>query len=353
MKRISFVFFLIAALIGCGCCYPFGKDVHNLVSRLAVENLPPEVQKFYRGKMRQLYKESNMPDKLLKKSPERGFEHYVNIEKLDLVYLRRLKNLHDVYMLTNPMPKKEHYLDFIDSIDSDFFSKVQFPYSPDKVELLLQQLPPHPGMIFKTYRHYEIKQIGMGNYQVLMHFAALIRAFKSGTPKEIITATGYLSHFLTDLHQPLHNTVNYKGQYTGNRTFKKGINRNIHSRYETGIPAKYIRDITANVTKKLRDPKDLRGEDIMALSIDITRRSYPLTGKIIASDNNYFEQNPQKRIKWQDYYSYMHEQTGDDLVGQLSSAANLLGDLIFTAYLAAYPPREPQEANPDKGTVEQ
>jgi len=59
----------------------------------------------------------------------------------------------------------------------------------------------------------------------------LIRAFKSGNTEAILRLSADIGHYIADAHVPLHTTVNYNGQLTG----QKGL----HAFWESRLPELY------------------------------------------------------------------------------------------------------------------
>ncbi|BDU75025.1 S1/P1 nuclease [Mesoterricola silvestris] len=55
----------------------------------------------------------------------------------------------------------------------------------------------------------------------------LVQAFRKGDRAQVAYRTSILSHYVADLHVPLHTVANYDGQMSGQR--------GLHSRWETGL----------------------------------------------------------------------------------------------------------------------
>ena len=331
MKKLRFLTILIILIASCSPSYPWGDEIHKLVTRLAIENLPPKLQNLYIDKLPELEKLSNKPDAEARQDPEKRHEHYIDIEKLDPAYLKRLRREMDSKSISQLKPTSRKYQNFIKEFDTSFFSNMTFPYPDKQIKSLLDTLPPSLNEFEKKYLPEEISQIGAGLYQVKIYLDQLEQAYERNDTESVFSSVGHLSHFVADMHQPFHTTANYKGQYTGNLTLSSGLNRHIHSRYEIGLPRKFSTIVENEVRSKMRPARQLANDQIIPAMIYQMRRGYKLTEEIIAADNRYFKIFPEKKIDWTRYYAFMYEKVGDDMNKQIADAVNLLGDLIFTA----------------------
>lgn len=60
----------------------------------------------------------------------------------------------------------------------------------------------------------------------------LAQAFQAKDRQQVAFLASILSHYIADLHVPLHSTRNYNGQETGNQ--------GVHSRWETGLVERFV-----------------------------------------------------------------------------------------------------------------
>jgi S1/P1 Nuclease len=335
MKRLRFVTLLIILTVSCFPCYPWGGETHKLVTRLAIENLPEKLRNVYIDDLPKLEKMSNKPDAEARQHPQKRHEHYLDIEKLDPAYLRRLRYEMKNKSVVQLKPGSKKYQSFIKEFDIRYFSNRTFPYPEKQIKSLLDTLAPSLKEFEQKHRPGEISQIGTGLYQIQIYFDQLVQANNRNDRGSVIRSAGHLSHFVADMHQPFHTTANYKGQYTGNRTLPSGFNRNIHSRYETGLPRQYDAIVEREVRSRMRPARKLAPDKIIPAMIDKMRHGNKLTGKIIAADNVYFKKYPEEKINWTGYYDFMYEKVGDDMTKQIADAVNLLGDLVLTAASSA------------------
>lgn len=77
------------------------------------------------------------------------------------------------------------------------------------------------------YTEERIKVNGTAPWRIRQLYQLAFQAFKSGDTKSALQYVGVMSHYIGDLSQPLHVSINYDGQLTGN----KGL----HSYFETSV----------------------------------------------------------------------------------------------------------------------
>jgi len=87
-----------------------------------------------------------------------------------------------------------------------------------------------------------------------------------------------LGHYVADSHQPLHSTLNYNGQFTGNN--------GIHSRYETNLVTDHLGELTlpSGLGESWTSPMD----SVFSWIDDI----YPFVNDILSADDNASAQDP-------------------------------------------------------------
>jgi hypothetical protein len=88
-----------------------------------------------------------------------------------------------------------------------------------------QNLPRSLDTIIAMYGWERVKQNGINPWATAWILDSLTQQMQRGDWNTVYQTASDLGHYVGDAHQPLHNTVNYNGQLTGNN--------GIHSRYET------------------------------------------------------------------------------------------------------------------------
>jgi hypothetical protein len=88
-----------------------------------------------------------------------------------------------------------------------------------------QNLPPSLAVLINQYGWATVKANGILPWATVWALDSLTEQFRRGDWSTAYQTAADLGHYVGDGHQPLHCTVNYDGQLTGNR--------GIHSRYES------------------------------------------------------------------------------------------------------------------------
>lgn len=155
----------------------WGRKGHRIVARLALQDLPAGPAAWFQGQEDTVLDHSSDPDEW-KNDPQEGPRHFMEL---------------DLYGGEVPLRL------------SDAGQKVG------------------PAVFHKA---------GQLPWVIQDRVLDLTQAFKSGDRKQVAYLASILSHYVGDLHVPLHTVQNYDGQLTG----QKGV----HSRWETGLVDRMI-----------------------------------------------------------------------------------------------------------------
>lgn len=254
----------------------WGAKGHRAIVTLSLTTLPPEVRSWYRGEEGFLRDHASDPD------------HGRNDRK----------------------EPPRHYLD-------------AEPYGgPGHVPHDLAQAQAMLGGGF--YRN------GVVPWVIQDRWRDLVAAFKEGDRQRVATATTILGHYVADLHVPLHTTANHDGQETGQR--------GVHSRWETGLPERFLREESLKAPAAAVDPH------LMDRPWDWLTASYALVPQLLADDRAADRTSPQGargRQRGPAYWMIFWQDQGPVLIRQLEGAAQHLGDAVLTAWVAAGRPAPP------------
>ncbi len=169
----------------------------------------------------------------------------------------------------------------------------------------------------------------------------LVKAFSSQNPLRILEASAVVAHYAADAHVPLHAVVNYDGKLSGQT--------GIHSRWETGLYARYQRQIEGRL-----GPVKLEGvSDPSEFVFAILRQSFPLAAEVLASDHacagptNYVD-TPEDDRYGDDYWTAFYENEGPRIAERLTSASGAVASLWRSAWIAAGRPPVPETFRVDR-----
>ncbi len=176
MKRnLALFFFSIILIITCSS---WGFFAHYRINRLAVFTLPKGMSAFYKANI------------------EFITQHAVSADK------RR-------YVDSTEAPR--HFL------DADHYGKKPF-----------SKIPLHCVDAVHKYSADTLNKYGTVPWAIQYNYYKLVKAFKAHDTTNILEASANLGHYVADAHVPLHLTMNYNGQLTGQT--------GIHAFWESRIP---------------------------------------------------------------------------------------------------------------------
>ena len=150
----------------------WGRKGHQIVARLAVQDLPPGPAAWFQGLEATVADHSSDPD-TWKHDRQEGPRHFLDLDRY-----------------AGPVP----------TLLSDARAQLG-------------------SAVFQ--------RSGQVPWVIQDRVALLAKAFRSGDRQEVALQASFLSHYVGDAHVPLHTVSDYDGQGTGQR--------GVHSRWETGL----------------------------------------------------------------------------------------------------------------------
>ena len=201
MKKTILSLGLAALLLGplAPAAQAWGFFGHRVITQVAVYELPASMQAFYFRHLPELVRLSTAPDERRSTDPAEASRHYIDM---------------DHYSENNP------------------FAKVPRPYD-EAVE---------------KFSADTLKKYGTVPWTVIETKNKLAAAFSARDTVEIIKYSAELSHYVADAFVPLHTTVNYDGQLTGQT--------GLHALWESQLPERFITSykLYGEDAKGLKDP---------------------------------------------------------------------------------------------------
>jgi hypothetical protein len=134
---------------------------------------------------------------------------------------------------------------------------------------------------------------------------------------------GEMAHYIEDIHQPLHTTQNYDGQFTGNSGVHARYEGEMINRHFDGLTIAYAPDKTVYIADTV---------DTVLNSIDVTWRyvSPIMTADTIAAGT--------PRTFGEPYYDSMWASTGSFTHSQFQLASQMVASLWYSAWVDAGSP---------------
>jgi hypothetical protein len=285
LKKLSFSALLLALLFSFSS---WGFLVHRTIHQLAVYKLPAPLQGYFYDNMKSLVENSTRPDNRRNTDKTEATKHFIDIEM----------------------------------------------YGPGAIN----NMPLDWEAAVKKYTADTLKKYGWGPYNAILQLDNLTKAFKSKNKDSILFFAADLGHYIGDLHVPLHTSVNYDGQLTG----QKGL----HSLWESFIP-----DLTMDQYQLYnKHNATYLKNPAQALWKDIKKANALLPEMLEKEKQVSLKFTPETKYKMQMSYGretkmYTKEfalayatELGPNVNAQLIDASNMIADFWFTAWVNAGKP---------------
>lgn len=281
-SRIAAPLFIILS-----CC-SWGFLVHRTVNQLAIYQLPEQMRFFFYKNRDYLVKEAPGPDMRRNSDPSEPPRHFIDLEAYG---------------------------------DSAAW-----------------KMPLHEAEAIRIYSFDTLKKYGYVPYQVLREAALLTGSFRRGNRDSILFYAADLGHYVGDANVPLHTSVNYDGQMSG----QKGL----HNLWESTIPELEFSHYSFNDGHKARYLPDPA-----AAIWEAVRNSHSLLKEIFEQEKELSKQftdsakyhmimyyGKQTRAYTPAFAEAYNARLGNTINEQLLRSADLIADFWFTAWINAGKP---------------
>ena len=219
MKRANSIWLLIITLASINFIGAWGYDGHRRINYLASRQL--------NGPFGQFLKQNSEPLKWYSVTPD----------------------------YNKSIDKEEFHKHFI---DADYYDKYPFEDIPEDYSILISK-----------YGKDKVRQYGIAPWTIKDTSERIIKLLKEKKIEQAIYHMGILGHYVADLHMPLHNVLNYNGQFTGNE--------GVHFRWEDRLVDEYIDEIIP--VGEIEDIKDT-----WHFTMSIVRESFLVHNQILEAD---------------------------------------------------------------------
>lgn len=278
------LFMAVSAMTALDCAWGF--YAHRQINRLAIFTLPPEMLGFYKKNISYITEAAVNPDRRRYVVEGEAARHYIDLDHYGDSALAKLSVSWDLALTKYP-------------------------------EDTLQAHGEVPWQIYRTY--------------IRLREAFLVR-----DPDAILRLSADLGHYVGDAHVPLHTTVNYDGQLTGQT--------GIHAFWESRLPELFSTRYNYLVGRAayLHDPQRaawdavasahhaldsvLTFERVLARQMGDRRYSYESKGRQTV------------RVYSQEYAEAYHTMLSGMVERQMRAAIRLTGSLWYTAWVEAGQP---------------
>lgn len=178
-KRVSlFIFVSTLLILVSQAAFGWGFYGHKVISKVAVTLLPSPLKDFYVANVEYEVSHSSDPDLRKEFDKNEGYRHYMDIDRYGS------------------------------------YPNFDVPHSYEEA--------------VKKYGKETVLKNGIVPWNVGWMVDSLTAAMKAHDVPLVLHLSADLSHYVADMHVPLHATENYDGQMTGNI--------GVHARWESSIP---------------------------------------------------------------------------------------------------------------------
>ena len=261
--RFLLLFLLAITFLQQDKVYAWGWGTHRYINENAVDYLPPEMD-FFQEHSEYLREHSTDPD--VDELP--GYYHYIDID---------------------------YYPEFFEGT---------FPHDWDEA--------------VEQYGYDVIINNGTIPWVIEAWTDSLTVLMASGQWETVWQLAAELGHYVADSHQPLHLTLNYNGQLTGNY--------GIHSRYETHMINPHLSELP------LPDSSSIYWGSKIDSVFRYIDEIYPYVSEIIAADDLATGQDPNYNST---YYNILWEELDSLTISVIHSAIVDLASIWRTAWINA------------------
>jgi hypothetical protein len=202
-------------------------------------------------------------------------------------------------------------------IDIDFYGKPPF-----------DDVPRDLGVLKRKHGAEAVAKWGVAPWAVEECWTMLVRSLEVGDWGSAGAWAADLGHYVADTHQPLHCTMNYDGQRTGNR--------GIHLRFEVRMMDRHYREEVLDDAP----PVAAAGEDPLESCFAWIAEAYDGLGPLLEGDDAAAAVDPRHGDR---YYEILWERTGAVAETQVRRATEDLAALWLSAWEAAGSPPGPPE----------
>ena len=292
----------------------WGGDGHRIVARTARERLSAKTRAVLVPDLEAFERACVEPDERKTRDPAEGPRHYVDIERWSDDFLALLRRARSKQQLAR-------------------LYQIGWPVSDEELAARYRSAP-RSRAAYERWRGDATVDADLGTifYAVADTQRELRRAAVAHDDGAIRRAAGDLCHYVGDLVQPLHNTVNYRGQLSGNVICRRGSS-SIHERYESEMVHKFRKELERRVRSALaHGAEPAAGAAGSDLAIEKSRGARAKLAAILDADRSLLpDETACAKLPKAHYLSGLYELVGDLTAERLSDASRTLATLLEQA----------------------
>lgn len=322
---INHCLFLLFSLAFAAVAQAWGERGHDLIARASVRIMlarsqqNPTIKAVFGAKEHMLGHLANVPDIVWRgvnnDTDQLGAPtHYIDVEYLD---------------------HKSSVSSFPKTLDDAEVSIANFCRTSDAAEFCKPKSP----------KQSRVAAAGTAPWRLTQFFNRMVSALKRGQIDEALLNAGVMAHFVGDLANPHHTTVDYDGFFTNQG--------GIHAYFESELVASYDLDLDQEVLKHALDQKpfatmqkklSFAANDAFAVAVALTLNSHQRLAEVNALDRKHAIKRPSSTAKGMRIKAERRDAADVNpafraiIVERLALAADTLAHLWTSAWQAAGSP---------------
>lgn len=284
MRRIAVNLIIFQLLISFTQLFGWGYDVHRRITKATVQAVPGEFGDFLNQYVDKLSYHAADPDFWKATDPDEGYRHF---------------------------------------IDADLYDEYPFDNIPRSFDSL-----------YSKYGEENVSHWGIAPWNIDDYCNRLVALFKEGKWEKSIYTMSALSHYIADIHMPLHTCANYNGQLTGND--------GVHFRWESPMVKQYVTYI-----EPLNEVEVI--PDLLEMAFTIVKESYNVYPLLLSADSlarapltkiQADSLNTYEKLSFNDeYLSVLYTQTAEVVRDRLNKSAERIASYWYTCWIKAGSPK--------------
>jgi len=366
--NMKIIKYSLLTLLGCLLISSFSHDSdgnevwgfygHKLINRTAVFTLPIDLIPLYKSNLDFVVDHSVDPDKRRHASPLEAVRHYIDIdqwgdhpyEEVPRMFTDALLKYGQLDLINaegdtvKSWSQEEQYPDIIkDSLRGQLRHEIQIR----TFELLEEKyinLPTNwvsKDSNLTLYYSEGFSEFGILPYHLSLYQNRLTKAFKNNDWPLVLRLSTEMGHYISDGHVPLHTTLNYNGQLTG----QDGI----HAFWESRIPELFAEaeyDLFTGRAKYIEDTDAFFWDIILSSNLlvdDVLSKELQLREEFKKDKQYCFDErnNNTVRVECEQYAKAYAESLDGMVESQMRKAIAAVGSAWFTAWVDADRPLIP------------
>jgi hypothetical protein len=321
---------------------------HRKINRMAVFTLPQSILPLYKKNIEYITEHAVDPDKRRYASKNEFARHYIDIDHWDTLPFNNVPKLYRDAILKfgqlKAISEKDTVIvDVEENYHIDMYRNFLYEYRFDPIiKIEKEALYNVTGIDVKEYSEFyfdnDIVNYGISPYFLEYFYSRLVYAFDNRDIDQILKISADIGHYISDAHVPLHTTLNYNGQLTGQI--------GIHAFWESRLPelyADFSYDFIVGRAEYIENIRDYVWE--------IIKSSHELLPEVLEKERLIKAEFPEDKqfcyderlgktiwIQCPEFSKAYHDSMGDMVESRMRASVLAIGSIWYSAWVDAGQP---------------